>query len=370
MKICIDIQTTLNQPTGVGHYTKELANHLSVLLNRDELILFYFSFINRKPSININTANYKPMRWLPERIMRRIWRYLKWPPFNIFAGSADIYHFPNFVLPPLKKGKSVVTIHDLSFLRFPEFAPTRYARYLSSIVKDTVRRADAIITDSKFCRDEIEELLHVNSDRLHPIYPGISLRFHTIDKEKISSTLAKLNLERPYILTISTVEPRKNIQFLITLFEQLYNFYGDLVIAGKLGWKYEPILKRIQTSYRTNDILYLDYVEDIDLPALYSGAELFVFPSHYEGFGLPPLEAMACGVPVVASSGGALDEVLGDGACIIQDYDINTWIETIQNLLFDSEFRKKQIAKGHHRVNNYTWDNSVSRVLKLYRSLL
>jgi len=370
MKICIDIQTALNQPTGVGHYTMELAKHIAAILETDELILFYFDFIKKKPIINNNNVTLKTIRCFPERVIRRFWRYLKWPPFNLLAGPANIYHFPNFILPPLKHGKSVVTIHDLSFLRFPEFAPTRYARYLSSIVKETVTRADAIITDSMFSKDEIEQLLHVDADRLYPIYPGISSRFQALDKETIKPILSKLNLDRPYILTISTIEPRKNIPFLISIFERLLGFDGNLVIAGKLGWKYEPILERIHTSSRTDDILYLNYVEDKDLPALYSGAELFVFTSHYEGFGLPPLEAMACGVPVVASSGGSLGEVLGEGAYVIQNFDLNTWTEAIQNILFSSDLRNKQITKGYNRAGNYTWYNSASQVLQLYKMLV
>ena len=142
------------------------------------------------------------------------------------------------------------------------------------------------------------------------------------------------------------------------------------MIAGKPGWKYKPILERICSSSRSNDIIYLNYVDDNDLPALYSGAEMFAFTSFYEGFGLPPLEAMACGVPVVASSGGSLIEVLGNGACVVDNFEIDAWTEAIQNILYSSSIRSSQITNGYERVHNYTWAESASKVLRLYKSLI
>lgn len=370
MRICIDIQSAILNPTGVGRYTLDLVKHLDNIIYPDELVLFQFNLAKHDLPFQITHSTRRIIRLLPGRVIRRAWRMVsKWPSFNFFAGPADVFHFPHFTIPPLKGGKSVVTIHDMSFLRFPEYAPTRYARYLSDTIQDTVNKADAILTDSLFSKQEIESLLNIDSSRLFPVYPGISSEFNKRDRESINALLSRLNIDRPYILLVATIEPRKNIPFLIDIFEKLERFDGYLVIAGKLGWKYETIINRMQTSSKANSIRYLEYVDDKDLPSLYSGAELFVFPSFYEGFGLPPLESMACGVPVVSSAGGSLYEALGEGACIIHDFDHDTWIENIQNLLFDSDIREKRINAGFRRVLNYTWHDSASQVLQIYKSL-
>ena len=369
MKICIDIQTALNKPTGVGHYTIELVKNLAKIIERDDLILFYINFIRKHPPVSGINATYKTFNVLPERLVRRMWYYLNWPSFNSLAGTADVFHFPDFVIPPLNKGKSVVTIHDMSFLRFPEYAPNRYARYLSKAVRSTAMKADFIITDSLFSKQEIESLLNIESSRLCHVYPGISSIFVKRDRESIKPILSRVNIDRPYILLVATVEPRKNIPFLIDVFEKIRGYDGYLVIAGRLGWKYEPIIKRMKNSQKANSIRYIKYVNDNELPALYSGADLFVFPSYYEGFGLPPLEAMACGIPVVSSAGGSLKEVLDGGACIIQNFNQDAWLEEITKLLFDSAFKAKRIAAGHRLIRKYTWENSASQILHIYNSL-
>jgi glycosyltransferase involved in cell wall biosynthesis len=307
---------------------------------------------------------------LPERVVRRMWYYLKWPSFDSLAGAANIFHFPDFVIPPLNKGKSVVTIHDMSFLRVPEYAPNRYARYLSNAVRSSVTKADFIITDSLFSKQEIESLLNIESSRLCHVYPGISSIFIKQDKKSIERVLSSMNIDRPYILLVATVEPRKNIPFLIEVFEKIKGYDGYLVIAGRLGWKYKPIIKRMKSSHKANSIRYINYINDNELPALYSGAELFVFPSYYEGFGLPPLEAMACGTPVVSSAKGSLKEVLDGGACVIQDFNHDSWLEEITKLLFDSALKKKRIAAGHRHIRKYTWENSASQILDIYKSLI
>jgi glycosyltransferase involved in cell wall biosynthesis len=369
MKICIDIQTAINKPTGVGHYTIELVKNLAKNTERNDLILFYINFKRKRPQIGCINATYKTFSLLPERLVRRMWYYLKWPSFNTLTGAADIFHFPDFVIPPLKNGKSVVTIHDMSFLRFPEYAPNRYAKYLTNTIQDTAMRADTIVTDSLFSKQEIESLLSIDSSRLHHVYPGISSNFYKRDRESIRSVLTRFKIDRPYILLVATVEPRKNIPFIINVFEKLKGYDGCLVIAGRLGWKYEPIIKHMKNSPKTNSIHYIEYVNDDDLPALYSGADLFVFPSYYEGFGLPPLEAMACGIPVVSSAGGSLQEVLDGGACIIYDFNHDTWLDEITKLLFDSAYKTKRIAAGYNLSRKYTWAKCASQILQIYRTL-
>ena len=369
MRVCVDIQSTMAQRAGVGRYTRLLVQHLSPLLTDDTLSLFYFDFMRRGTPFATPQAAHKAVRWCPGRAAQLAWKTIQWPPFNLFAGPADIYHFPNFILPPLNSGKSIVTIHDMSFLRFPQFAEERNRRYLSSRIRDTVARADAIITDSLFSASEIHELLNIPPDRMFPIHLGIGNQFKPIDRARVDHVLAGFDIKRPYILTVGTIEPRKNIPLLVKTFEMLSDFDGFLVVAGMPGWKCEPILKQLRTSPRASNIRYLKYVDDSQLPALYAGADLFAFTSRYEGFGFPPLEAMACGTPVVSSSAGSLKEVLGNGAALLDSFEPYAWTTQIRQVLSDSEYRKSLISEGRRRARTYTWVNTAQKTWDVYRKV-
>jgi glycosyltransferase involved in cell wall biosynthesis len=325
MKICVDIQPAIAQRAGVGRYTQCLVEHLGPLLEGDSLRLFYFDFRRRGLPFPVPGATFHALHWCPGRLAQWSWKTLSWPPFDRFYVDADVYHFPNFILPPLRRGAAVVTVHDMSFLRFPRFAENRNRRYLTGRIRDTVRRADAVITDSQFSAGEIRALIESSMTRIVPIYPGIGDGFRAPEPESVRAEAHRLGLTRPYLLTVGTLEPRKNIPFLVEVFERLSGYDGDLVIAGMPGWKVAPILERMATSRRAGRIRYLRYVDGAVLPALYAGADLFLTASVYEGFGFPPLEAMACGTPVISSRGGSLPEVLGDGALVVDGYEADAW---------------------------------------------
>lgn len=288
----------------------------------------------------------------------------------MFMGNADLCHFPNFIIPPMGRGAKIVTIHDMSFLRYPHFAEDKNQRYLSAKIRDTVGRADAIITDSRFSADEIQDFFKVDSDRLFPVHLGVDTVFASgMDGEVNSDAMKTLGLERPYILTVGTLEPRKNIPFLVDIFERLESFDGDLVVAGMPGWKYETIMEKFRASPKRDRIRYLEYVDDNMLPSLYRGASLFAFTSHYEGFGFPPLEAMACGVPVVSSTGGSLGEVLDGGAVLVEGYDLDDWVEHVSTMLTDSEKRACFAEKGRRLVEGYTWSETARQTWNVYRTV-
>lgn len=369
MKICIDIQSAIAQRAGVGRYTKLLVQNLGKTAGDDELYLAYFDFTRHAMPFSVENAVKRPIRLCPGRLAQLSWKTINWPPYNIFAGNADLFHFPNFIIPPLGKGKSVVTIHDMSFIRFPAFAEEENQHYLADKINDTVTRADAIITDSHFSAGEIQSILDVEPERIFPIHLGIDQSFSAPDPAVIASTLYELNVDRPYILTVGTVEPRKNIPFLIEVFENLQSFDGNLVIAGMPGWKYEPIMQRIKSSSRAASIKYVKYVSDAMLPALYAGAELFATTSFYEGFGFPPLEAMACGTPVISSAGGSLAEVLGSSAIIINDFDIDIWVGQINRVLNDAELRKDLSTRGTAQITKYTWAETARKTWEVYRKI-
>lgn len=368
MRITLDIQSALAQRAGVGRYTRMLTEHLAPLRGDDELSLFYFDFKRVGCDFAPDGTSQKAVQWIPGRIVQGGWKTIGFPPFDWFSGKSDVYHFPNFIRPPLTSGKSVVTIHDAAFLRYPETIEAKNYAYLSRCIKKTVARADAIICVSQFTADEISELLSVPQNKLHVIPSGISSTHARASEDTISGMRERLGLNRPYLLSVGTLEPRKNYPFLIDVFEQL-QFDGDLVIAGMKGWKTDGIFERRDRSPLRDQIKLLEYVEEQDLAALYSGADLFVIPSLYEGFGFPPLEAMQCETPVVSSTGGSLPEVLGDAAHMIESHEVDAWTSGIAELLSDSTQMKNLTEKGLARVNDYTWKRTAQMTWDLYRSL-
>ncbi len=369
MNVCIDIQSAIAQRAGVGRYTRLLVEHLAPLAGPDRLSLFYFDFSRKGEPFPVPGAVQRAVRWVPGRYVQKAWKEIGFPPFNWFAGTADIYHFPNFVRPPLTRGKSVVTIHDVSFLRFPETMEEKNRRYLTRCMRDTVDRADAIITDCAFVADELRERMNVPADKLHPILLGMSRQIADAPAAAVAAFRKSRGLERPYLLHVGTIEPRKNHLFLLKVFERLRGFDGDLVLAGMRGWKCDPVFAAIEASPKRDRIRYLEYVSDDDLPALYTGAEALLFPSLYEGFGFPPLEAMSCGTPVVSSTAGSLAEVLGGGARLIAGYDESEWTQAVELLLGGTEARTALTAAGRAKAAEYNWDRTAAQTWNLYRKL-
>jgi glycosyltransferase involved in cell wall biosynthesis len=305
---------------------------------------------------------------MPGSIAQQLWKRCGWPPFDALAGPADVFHFPNFVVPPLRRGRAVVTIHDVSFLRYPQFAEERNRSYLAARIPETVRRADAVITDSRFCASEIVERLGADPARVFAVPLGIGADFVAPPRPVRAECLSRLlGTDRPYLLTVGTVEPRKNLAFLVEVFETLRGYDGDWVLAGMRGWKCGPIFERIARSNCAHRIRYLEYVDNRDLPALYAGADLFMTASFYEGFGFPPLEAMACGTPVVSSRGGALPEVLGDAALYVDGFDAGAWTEAIVGLLADSDRRASRGALGKARAAGFRWETTAAATWDVYR---
>jgi len=346
-----------------------LVEHLGPLKAQDELDLFYFDFKRKGQPFDLSHANAKACTWVPGRIIQKAWKTVNFPPFNFFAGDADLYHFPNFIRPPLTKGKSIVTIHDVSFLRYPETMEPKNFAYMSKKIKETVAEADAIITDCKFIGDEIRDLLGVSPDKIFPIWLGLNEQLKVPSRVDIKAGKERLGLDKPYLLHVGTIEPRKNHAFLLEVFEKLKNFDGELVIAGMQGWKTEPIFKRIADSPLKDRIRYINYVADEDLPALYAGAEAFIFPSLYEGFGFPPLEAMMCGTLAVTSSAGSLKEVMGLGALVLDHYNSDEWAREIDDLLSNTIRKEAQIRMGKEHVRKFSWEQCAALTWDLYRAV-
>jgi len=368
MKVCLDIQSALAQRAGVGRYTRQLAEYLAKIRGGDELSLFYFDFKRRGCDFAPPGVKQDSVTWIPGRFVQKAWKTVGFPPFNWFAGKADLYHFPNFIRPPLSRGRSVTTIHDAAFLRYPETLEARNYRYLSKCITSTVEKSDAIICISTFTALELQELIGLSPDRIRTIPLGISSHHQRASDTEIADLRKRMKLDRPYLLSVGTLEPRKNYPFLIDVFDRL-SFDGDLVIAGMRGWKTDGLFERCQNSPKRERIRLLEYVAEPDLAPLYSGALAYVTPSLYEGFGFPPLEAMQCGTPVVSATTGSLPEVLGDAALMVDGFSIDAWVEAITSVITNSERAAELVRRGTRQAAHYTWERTAQMTWDVYRSL-
>lgn len=370
MKVCLDIQASLGQRAGVGRYVRELLAHLGEEAGGDELSAFYFDFKRTGLKAAPPGVAMRACRWMPGRVAQAAWKRFGFPPFDWFAGGADLYHFPNFIRPPLSRGrKSVVTIHDVSFLRMPETTETKNLAWLSAEIRRTAERADAILTDSHFSAREICELLQVPPEKVFPVWLGLTPFGPPPSPEAVAQARKALGLAKPYLLMVGTIEPRKNIPFLVKVYEALKDFDGDLVLAGGLGWKTGPTLRAISESPRKKGIHLLKYMDDAQLSALYAGASAFVYPTRYEGFGFPPLEAMGRGAPVVSARNSSLPEVLGDAAEWVEGTDAEEWAEKVRAVLSDSARAARLRAAGFEQAKKFTWTETARKTWEVYRRL-
>ncbi|MBQ9726415.1 MAG: glycosyltransferase family 4 protein [Kiritimatiellae bacterium] len=371
---CLDYQPAVAQGAGIGRYTRQLAANLLPALAPDErLRLFFCDFRRKAPADPVPGAEARAFRLLPGALMQKAWSKLGRPAFDRLSGPADVFHFTNFVSRPVRRGRVAVSIHDMSFERFPAFAEERNRAYLHANVGPAAGRADAILTDSEFSKREIEELLPAARGKVHATPLGIAPDFRPAPPARVAEVRAALGLPRPFLLHVGTVEPRKNLPFLVDVWEKLAAEGVDLVVAGAPGWRCEPIFARFAEAEKRlpGRFRYVRYVPDGMLDALYSAAALFAIPSHYEGFGFPPLEAMACGTPVLSSDGGSLPEVLGGAAEILHGFDADGWAGAALRLLReDPAARAARVAAGRARAASFTWERCARETLAVYRKLL
>ena len=371
MHVCLDYQPAVAQRAGIGRYTRQLARHLMPFFGpEDRLRLFYLDFFRRAEGPDVPGAEVHPWRLLPGALVQQLWKRAGLPAFDALAGAADLYHFTNFIIPPLRRGKAVVSVHDMSFSRLPGCAETRNQAYLASRMAATLRRADAILTISHFSAGEIAALHPGTQGRIHVTYPGVDETFRRPPDDAIETFRRRRGLERPYLLSVGTIEPRKNFPLLVEAFDALDRDDLDLVIAGRPGWHCEPILASFRQARRARQIRHLDDVTDTELPALYAGARLFALASRYEGFGFPPLEAMACGTPVVAAPAGAVAEVAGDAACLVAADEPEAWRAALAGLLEDPGRCAELVDRGRERVGRFRWPETARQTWRVYRHVL
>lgn len=377
MRIGIDYTAALRQGAGVGRFVRNLVAALIVRDHDNTYTLFYPRQDRRGPPLTLPTAANVAGRplLLSERALNAVWYKLGLPiPIEAFGGHADLYHFLDFVVPPIRHGSVVLTIHDLSFLLVPECAEAGLRAHLERVVPIAVREADFITADSENTRNELTTLLDVAPDRIAVVYGGVDANFRPVtDEVQLEAARLKYGLFFPFILYVGTIEPRKNLGRLLRAYTSLrvnHRARHRLVVAGGLGWLYQDVLREIDELAAEHEVVFLGRVPEVDLPVLYSLADLFVFPSLYEGFGLPPLEAMACGRPVLCSNTSSLPEVVGDAGVLVSPFDVDGLADAMAELLGDPDQRAALGRRGIERAREFTWDKSAERLLDVYRRVV
>ncbi|HEX8967728.1 MAG TPA: glycosyltransferase family 1 protein, partial [Chloroflexota bacterium] len=309
-----------------------------------------------------------------ERWLTILWHRAKLPlPADWLSGPVDIYHCPDFVLPPLRHARGILTVHDLAFLMRPDCADDRLRAYLEEVVPRSVRRADFIIADSENTRNDLVVLMGVQPSSIAVVPGGVEARFAPVtDTRALQRARRQLGVgDAPFILAIGVIEPRKNLNRLMDAFVALKQGGKvrpdlKLVLAGGRGWLYDAIYEHHAASPTREDIVLPGFVPDDLLPAIYSAAEVLAFPSLYEGFGLPILEAMACGTPVVASRASCLPEVAEGAALLIDPLNVDGLAAALEQVSVDLDLRARLIEQGRRRAGEYSWRRAAEALLGVY----
>jgi len=376
LRVAIDYTAALRQGAGVGRFVRSLVGALLDIDQENRYTLLYPRTRNRAELVNLPRSPNVVGRelLLSERMLNLIWYKLGLPlPMDVLSGRADLFHFLDFSLPPVRRGVTVLTIHDLSFLMVPECAESGLRAHLERVVPASVRNADFVTADSENTRNELTTLLDVSPERVAVVYGGVERRFRPItDHDFLHAMRVKYGLFSPFMLYVGTIEPRKNLGRLLrayTVYRKRFKGSHRLVIAGGLGWLYQDVLREIDDLAADHEVVFLGRVPDDDLPGLYSLSDLFVYPSLYEGFGLPALEAMACGRAVLTTNTSSLPEVVGDAGVMVSPYDIDGLAAAMAELLEDRDHRETLGQRGIARAAQFSWENSARRLLSIYRRI-
>jgi glycosyltransferase involved in cell wall biosynthesis len=384
LKVTLDVTPIDSRPSGVGLYVFNLIEALSRLESSEsfELGLAYQPGLKNwlKGNLNFpdNLKNYKNLYQIPApvRVTNLFIDYLPrlFPSYiGSMLGNTNIFHGTNYTVYPYQNIKKVITIYDLTFVRYPEYVNSVVQQYAKRLTK-CLKWSDAVITISESSKQDIINHLNFPAEKIFvtPLasrYDSQFLSNLNLDQE-IKNT--NFDFSKPYLLFVSTIEPRKNITAIIKAFnwlKQNEKIEHQLVLVGRKGWKYGPIFIEIENSPWRNEIHHLDYLSDDSVALFYSKADVFVYPSHYEGFGLPVLEAMTLGVPVVASNTSSIPEVAGDAAILIDPNDFMQLAEAILKVISDRQLRQDLITKGKAQANLFSWENTAKETLKAYRSV-
>ncbi|MCC7367571.1 MAG: glycosyltransferase family 4 protein [Chloroflexi bacterium] len=375
LKIAIDYTSAINQNAGIGRFVRSLVRSVVARDTTDSFLLMHATPNPGRAAVYpAGQRISKRVLRVNERWMNILWHRLQVPlPVDWLTGPVDIYHSPDFVMPPVRAAKSILTVHDLAFLLYPECADARLRAYLERTVPRSVQRADYVVADSENTRNDVICLLGMPAERVTVVPGGVDPSFQPVtDPARIAAFRQSIGLDEstPYILFVGVIEPRKNLVGLIEAFDLLKarrQLPHKLVVVGRRGWLSDGTMQRADRSPYRNDIVFPGFIPDGELATLYSAAESFAFPSHYEGFGLPVLEAMACGTPVVASRASSLPEVVGDAGMQVDPDDTERLASALELLALNPEMRADFSARGLERAATFTWEAAADVMIDVYR---
>lgn len=383
LRFGIDATPLLGRRTGIGRVVTELTDHLIPLLRDGEELVLSARVLRMNPWTGVSHEPLTSRARLPRvKLVRHVVPYtfavpagkwLPWLPLDLPAGPLDVFHGTNFTL-PATKARGVATIHDLAFLRFPDQVPPDFRALYERLSRDAAARADVVVGDSDCTSRDVAELLGVDPSRTVTIHPGVSAEFLAPgDRERdAAALLARHGLAPDYVLFVGSTHPRKNLSRLLEAFAAARRRAGlahRLVLVGDAGFGHAEVRARIASLGLDDAVTLPGYVPDEDLPALYRCAAALAFPSCYEGFGLPVVEAFATGCPVLTSSTSCLPEVAGDAAVLVDPGSTESIADGLVRILTDVALRARLVEAGRSRVGLFTWEKAARAHLDLYRRL-
>ncbi len=366
LRIGIDFTSAVRERAGIGRYARELIRALARLDSANRYVLF----VPRDAHGDLLTfawpSNFSIVRApLTERYLAALWHRARVPlPVEAFIGGIDVFYSPDFLLPPTRARRTLVTVHDLSYVRVPECFPDVLKNYLNRAVPRAIRRADMILADAASTQRDLEDVYHIAPNKVRVLYSGVGPRFCAdIPEREQARVREKYHLREPYLLSVGTIQPRKNYARLIQAFAQLPITNCQLLIVGGKGWMFEEIFQTVERLNLQDRVVFPQFAADEDLPALYAMATLFVYPSLYEGFGLPVAEAMACGAPVVCSNASSIPEVAGNAALYFDPHNVSGMTDTIARALMDESLRRDLRLKGFAQVKRFSWEQAAKELV-------
>jgi len=383
MKIGIDIRClTEGRRTGVEEYAINLLDNLFQKDKNNEYILFFNSFRNNRVDLSW-TRKYSNVKvkifFFPNKILNFMFWYLGWPHIDKMIGGVDVFFSPNINFVSVsKKTKLLVTFHDLSFEIFPEtFSLKRRMWHMFVNPKKLAKKAHKIVAVSSSTRDDLVNYYGIEDEKINVIHNGISNDFGFINRNdpKLLAVKEKYDLPFNFILYFGTIEPRKNIVGIVRSFNYLRGLGNKkvnrfkLVIAGESGWKAREIYDEIRKSKYREDIIVINSVQNEDKPFLYSLASVFVYPSFFEGFGFPPLEAMSSGIPVIVSNNSSMPETVGASAIMVDSDRLDEIALAIKELIINGNLRRKMQDRGAIQVRNFNWKKTAQEFFRVLKEM-
>ncbi len=379
LEVCIEGHSLFGLRTGVGNFTYNLIDCLQKTEHNNFFyyVLFFRFFLDRKFDLPVNlyknNFKYIIVSFIPYKFFKFLRKHNLLPPIDLFFGK-KIYIFPNFIRWPLLRSSSIVVIHDLCFEIHPEYVEPKNVKLLRKYILPSLKKATRIVAVSESTKNDIIKHYSFCERKISVINPGYDQQtFYPRNRFEVQNVKSKLSINKPYILFVGTIEPRKNLIGLLNAYEKLPEKLKEqycLVLVGGKGWLDEKIQKKIRDlKTKGLDIINTGYVDYEDLAPLYSGSSLFVFPSHYEGFGIPLLEAMACGASLLASNTSSIPEVVGDAALLVNpdsDEDISMGMKCI---LTDNNLAQLLKKRAFLQAKKFSWEKSAKKFLLLLETL-